>query len=85
MTLCGEPYETHDPVFGAMASLVVDLGKVDQATAQKYNVKSGIKLLEHEFVLVTNEEAAALRREEAKHVLGSDVRFVKDRPVPAGK
>ncbi len=36
--LKNDPYETSDAVFGVKNSLIVELGKVDKATADKYGV-----------------------------------------------
>ena len=79
----GDPFESHDPVFGVKASLIVDLSTVDDATATKYDVKPGTKLLEHQFVLTTVQEAAELRRKEAVEIMGSDVKFTQGRPFLA--
>ena len=57
----GDPYETTDAVFGVKQSLIVDLERVDAATAREYDVPEGIWLLRHDFVLVTEAETAALR------------------------
>ncbi|KAH7074028.1 catechol dioxygenase [Paraphoma chrysanthemicola] len=60
--LRGDPYETSDAVFGVKESLVVDLGEVDEATAQHYaGTYKGMKLLTYHFVLVTEEDAERLR------------------------
>ncbi|KAF3023042.1 hypothetical protein E8E14_012217 [Neopestalotiopsis sp. 37M] len=66
----GDPYETSDPVFGVKESLIVDLGTVDEALAQKYNIKAGTRLLTYDFVLVQEEEAARLRAELATKAVG---------------
>ena len=62
----GDPYETSDPVFGVKESLIVDLGTVDAQTAAAYNIPEGTKLLSYNFVLASDEEAAALKVERAK-------------------
>lgn len=83
--LRGDPYETSDAVFGVKQSLVVDLGKVDKETAEKYGVKEGIWLLEHDFVLTTQEETAKLKDElatEALKKLGLNMKLVDHLPVP---
>lgn len=59
----GDPYEMSDPVFGVKDSLIVDLSHVDEAVAENYAVPIGMKLLTYDFVLASNEQAAALRQE----------------------
>lgn len=83
--LRGDPYETSDAVFGVKKSLVVDLGKVDKATAEKYGVDEGIALLTHDFVLVTEEESRKLREENSRKALeklGRRIKIVQGLPVP---
>jgi len=83
LTLRGDPYETHDPVFGVKQSLVVDLGTVEHGPiAEACDVKPGIKLLRHDFVMVGAEEAADLRRHEAKQIMGGKISFYEGMPVP---
>ncbi|KAF2650007.1 putative hydroxyquinol 1,2-dioxygenase [Lophiostoma macrostomum CBS 122681] len=62
----GDPYETSDPVFGVKESLIVDLSLVDEAVADKYGVKVGMKLLTYDFVLASDEQAAELRKDRRK-------------------
>jgi hypothetical protein len=58
-----DPYESTDAVFGVKDSLVVSLQKVeDEEQAKKYGVKLGCSLISYDFVLVTEEAAAKLRR-----------------------
>ncbi|RMJ07445.1 hypothetical protein CDV36_012953 [Fusarium kuroshium] len=83
--LRGDPYETSDAVFGVKTSLVVDLDKVDKATAERYGVKEGIWLLKYDFVLVTEEESMRLRDAnavEAMEKLGLRLKLVDHLPVP---
>jgi hypothetical protein len=83
--LRGDPYETSDAVFGVKQSLVVDLDKVDAATAEEYGVKEGIWLMKHDFVLTTQEETENLRdrnAEEALKKLGLNLKLVDHLPVP---
>ncbi|EXJ83652.1 hypothetical protein A1O1_07276 [Capronia coronata CBS 617.96] len=83
--LRGDPYETSDAVFGVKNSLIVELGKVDKATAEKYGVDEGIALLTHDFVLVTDEESKRLREENSRKALaklGKKVKIVEGLPVP---
>lgn len=83
LTIRGDPFESHDPVFGMKASLVVDLTSANSAIAQKYGVKPDTKLLQYHFVLVSSKEAADLRAEQAKGVMGEKIEFIDGRPVPA--
>ncbi|KAF4951216.1 hypothetical protein FGADI_7621 [Fusarium gaditjirri] len=81
-----DPYETTDAVFGVKDSLIVDIKKVeDEETAKKYGVKIGSALMTYDFVLVSDEAAAKLRREKAEEAmakLGRKFRFIDDLPVP---
>ncbi|KAL4801793.1 Intradiol ring-cleavage dioxygenase [Aspergillus unguis] len=83
----GDPYESSDPVFGVKESLIVDLSTVDdEATANKYGVKVGTKLLQYNFVLLTDTQARELRRKNAIETFakqGRKVVFHNDLPVPA--
>lgn len=69
--LRGDPYETSDAVFGVKESLVVDLGEVDETTAQHYpGTYKGMRLLKYDFVLITKEKAERMRmgrRQEASN------------------
>ncbi|KAL4926759.1 intradiol ring-cleavage dioxygenase [Aspergillus undulatus] len=82
----GDPYETSDPVFGVKESLVVDLSEVtDSGMAEKYGVEVGTKLLKHDFVLLTEQQARELRRKNAVEAMdrqGRKVDFVDGLPVP---
>lgn len=83
--LRGDPYETSDAVFGVKQSLVVDLSKVDKATAKEYGVEEGSWLLKHDFVLTTEEETEQLRDKlatEALQKLGLNLKLVDHLPVP---
>ncbi|KAL4877854.1 Intradiol ring-cleavage dioxygenase [Aspergillus karnatakaensis] len=85
----GDPYETSDPVFGVKESLVVDLSTVtDEDMARKYGVSVGTKLLEYDFVLLTDQEARELRKRnaiEAMEKRGRRVVFDNEGlPVPEG-
>ncbi|KAF4340677.1 hydroxyquinol-1 2-dioxygenase [Fusarium beomiforme] len=81
-----DPYETTDAVFGVKDSLIVSIKKVeDEEIAKKYDVKVGSALMTYDFVLVTDEAAAKLRREKAEEAmakLGRKFRFIDDLPVP---
>ncbi|PHH69279.1 hypothetical protein CDD82_7863 [Ophiocordyceps australis] len=81
----GDKFETSDPVFGVKSSLIVDLDKVDKATAAEYGVKEGSLLLKHDFVLVSQKETEELRDQnatEALKILGLKLKLVDHLPVP---
>lgn len=81
----GDPYETSDAVFGVKTTLIVDLERVDDATARKYLVNSGTQMLKYDFVLVTEKEASELRDEKAKESLanlGRKMKLINGLPVP---
>ena len=82
----GDPYETSDAVFGVKKSLVIDLGKVDKATAEEFGVAEGSWLLSQDFVITTMEEADNLRDElavEALKKLGlTHLKLIDHLPVP---
>ncbi len=82
----GDPYETSDAVFGVKQSLVIDLDKVDKATAEEYGVAEGSWLLKHDFVMTTQEEADNLRDELAIGALKklglTHLKLVDHLPVP---
>ncbi|KAH7247573.1 putative catechol dioxygenase [Fusarium redolens] len=68
--LIGDPYETSDAVFGIKESLIVELGQVDAEMASKYpGAHEGMKLLQYDFVLVTEEETANLRGQRSVEAL----------------
>jgi hypothetical protein len=72
-------------VFGVKDDLVVEVGRVDNATAEKYGVKEGSALITWDFVLVSNKEAGELRDQksiEALKRLGRHVKIVDGLPVP---
>lgn len=82
-----DPYETSDAVFGVKSSLLVDIDKADAEIAHKYNVAAGHALLTHNFVLVTDDEASALRMQKSKEALekmGRKVKTVDSLPVSDG-
>ena len=83
--LRGDPYETSDAVFGVKQSLIVDLGRADEETAQQYGVQVGSKVLRHDFVLVSDAETEKLRDENALAAmkkLGRNVKLLNHLPVP---
>ena len=73
-------------MFGVKDSLVVSLQKIeDEEQAKKYGVKLGCALISYDFVLVTEEAAANLRRKKAEEAMaeqGRKVKFIDDLPVP---
>lgn len=73
-------------MFGVKKSLVVDLDKVDKATAEEYSVKEGSWLLKQDFVLVSEEETQELRDRNAIEALGklglTHLKLVDHLPVP---
>lgn len=81
----GDPYETSDAVFGVKTSLVVDFHPADQMVAKEYDVEVGSAVLEYDFVLVSEKEAADLRAEKSKKALeelGRRVKLIEGLPVP---
>ena len=85
MYLKNDPYESSDAVFGVKDSLIIDLGKVDKQTAEKYGVEEGSALMTYDFVLVSDKESADLRAQKSKQALeklGRKVKIVEGLPVP---
>lgn len=84
LTVRGDPYEFHDPVFGVKKSLVVDIGEVSEnSMAQKCGVPVGTKLLQYDFVVITANEAHELRARNAVAKLvngGKQVKFYEQMP-----
>ena len=81
----GDPYEASDAVFGVKDDLVVEVGRVDPATAEKYGVKEGSAIITWDFVLASDKEAGELRDQnsiEALERLGRRVKIVDGLPVP---
>jgi hypothetical protein len=65
--------------------LIVDLSKVDDEIAAKYNVKKGTALLKYDFILATNEEAGAMREKKAIEAMEKQNRKMKMQnglPIP---
>jgi hypothetical protein len=48
---------------------MVDLDIVDAASAQKYEVREGTKMVSYDFVLVSDQEAKALREHNAMQAM----------------
>ncbi|KAB8294932.1 hypothetical protein EYC80_006887 [Monilinia laxa] len=83
--LRGDPYESSDPVFGVKQSLVVDFEPATPDIAKKYSVAEGSKVLQYNFVLVSDKETEELRDKnalEALRALGMKVKLVDHLPVP---
>lgn len=82
----GDPYETSDAVFGVKQSLIVDLDRVDDATAEAYGVEKGTWLLRYDFVLVSERETEELRDRNAVEALAglglTHLTLVDHLPVP---
>ena len=65
--------------------MIIDLGKVDKQTAEKYGVEEGSALMTYDFVLVSDKESADLRAQKSKQALeklGRKVKIVEGLPVP---
>ncbi|KAH6643239.1 Intradiol ring-cleavage dioxygenase [Boeremia exigua] len=81
-----DPYESTDAVFGVKDSLVVALEKVeDERQANRYGVSLGSARITYDFVLVTDEAAAQLRRkktEEAMAGISGTSKFTDNLAVP---
>lgn len=60
---------------------MIDLEEVGDEMANRYGVRAGTKLLQYDFVLESNEEAAELRKKQAEAVMGK-ISFYKDMPFP---
>lgn len=77
--LRGDPYETSDAVFGVKESLVVDLKPIAgvEGLAEKYSVPESALLLSYDFVLVTHQETAELRDQNARDEIGKQSRKLK--------
>lgn len=66
-------------------TLIVDLGKVDKQTAEKYGVEEGTALMTYDFVLVSDKESSDLRSQRSQQALeklGKKVKIVEGLPVP---
>lgn len=68
MYLRGDPFESSDAVFGVKDSLVIDLKRVGDVSglAEKHGISADTKLLQHDFVLISEEEALLMRQEHAQ-------------------
>lgn len=82
----GDKYESSDAVFGVKESLIVDIKTVSKEQAKEYGVPESTRLLEWEFVLVSEEETRDLRNKLAKEAmekLGLErMKIVDGLPVP---
>lgn len=66
-------------------SLITDFHPADAATASKYGVAEGSKVLSYDFVLVSDKETEKLRDENALAAmkkLGRKVKLLNHLPVP---
>lgn len=83
----GDPYESHDPVFGVKESLLVTLDDLkDPILLKDHDLPPNSKILKQKFVMVSTEEATALRQKNAKEVMeteSSKITFYNGLPVPA--
>jgi hypothetical protein len=80
-----DQYETSNAVLGVKQSLVVDLKPANVKTAQKYNVAPGTKMLQYDFVLVSNAETESLRDAyavAARGEMGKKMKLADHLPVP---
>jgi len=82
-----DKYLTSDAVFGVKDSLIAPLGKVSPALAKEHNVPEGTALLQHDFVLVSEEETRELRDKNALESMaklfpGKKVKLLDHLPVP---
>lgn len=80
-----DPYETSEAVFGVKDSLVVDVGKVDADQAARYGVKEGLSLIQHDFILVSKEDAQRLKEKKALEAtgrLGLRMKMWNGLPIP---
>lgn len=83
--LKNDPYETTDAVFGVKDPLVVEVQKANEQEAQQHGVKAGAAVIKYDFVLVTEEEAARLRQENAEKAMASSsksFRLADGVPIP---
>lgn len=65
--------------------MIVDFTASDAETAEKYGVVEGIKILKHDFVLVSDKQTEKLRDEnalKAMKALGRKVKLMNHLPVP---
>jgi protocatechuate 3,4-dioxygenase beta subunit len=82
-----DEYMTSDAVFGVKESLIVPLSEVSAEQAEQFGVGKGMALLEHTFVLVTEEETLKLRDKKALEAMkklfpGKKVSLLDHLPVP---
>ena len=82
----GDQYENSDAVFGVKESLLVDVGTVSKAQAEKYDVPETTRLIEWDFVLVAEKDTKELRNKLAKEAMVKlgieDVKIIDGLPVP---
>jgi hypothetical protein len=78
---------TSDAVFGVKDSLITPMIEATEAHAKEYSVAVGSGVLEHAFVLVSEEETQQLRDRNALEAMeklfpGRKVRLLDHLPVP---
>ncbi|KAG9856935.1 hypothetical protein KCU98_g1154, partial [Aureobasidium melanogenum] len=81
----GSEFETSDAVFGVKESLIVPLGQATDEHAAKYGVRQGSKILEYDFVLITDQESRDLRESNALRAMrlqGLQMKLWQGLPVP---
>ncbi|KAK9474930.1 Intradiol ring-cleavage dioxygenase [Dipodascopsis tothii] len=70
--LKGDPYETTDAVFGVKSQLLIEIDRVtDPAMAARYGVNLNDWLIEYDFVICTEAEAAELKAESSRKYLAA--------------
>jgi len=82
-----DDYLTSDAVFGVKDSLIVETTPATKEQAERYGIKESDAVLEHTFVLVTEEETERLRDENAMKAMavlfpGKKVKLLDHLPVP---
>lgn len=82
------PYERSDAVFGVKESLLVRLKSVSdiQGYAEKYGVSPSTRLMQYDFVLVTEDESNRIRNEKALEAIQKQgvtgMKVIDGLPVP---
>jgi thiamine phosphate synthase YjbQ (UPF0047 family) len=74
-------------VFGVKDSLIVEMTPATKEQVRTYGIEEGSMVLEHTFVLVTQEETEKLRDENAMTAMkklfpGQKVKLLDHLPVP---
>lgn len=82
------PYERSDAVFGVKESLLVRLKSVSdvEGYAEKYGVPPSTRLMQYDFVLVTEDESNRIRNEKALEAIQKQgvtgMKVIDGLPVP---